>query len=267
MQPEIPAEAFEVFATGLDHPECIAFDRDGNLWAGGEAGQVYRIKPDGHVDEITNLGGFNAGLAFSRAGDLYVCNSRRGVVRVKTDGRHEVFADRAGEHRLVYVNFPAFASDGRLYVSDSGHWKKRDGCLLRFDPEGRGEVVAGPLGYANGLALSADERVLFMAESDTARIMRFELRGDGALGTPELYAESVGRMPDGLALAADGSLYVACYASDEIWRINTARKRALVAHDPFAIALNRPTNIAFRDKWMYVANLGRYTITRARIDR
>ena len=49
MNPEIPIDRFEVFASGLDHPECCAFDRDGNLWAGGEAGQIYRIDPTGKV--------------------------------------------------------------------------------------------------------------------------------------------------------------------------------------------------------------------------
>jgi hypothetical protein len=37
----------------------------------------------------------------------------------------------------------------------------------------------------------------------------------------------------------------------------------MYAHDPCAILLSRPTNIAFRDGMIYVANLGRYTITRA----
>src|SRR5437667_64429 len=46
MTPEIAIEKFEVFARDVDHSECIAFDRDGNLWAGGEGGQVYCITPD-----------------------------------------------------------------------------------------------------------------------------------------------------------------------------------------------------------------------------
>ena len=50
--PEIPTDRFDVFASGLDHPECCAFDRDGNLWAGGEAGQLYRIDPAGKVETV-----------------------------------------------------------------------------------------------------------------------------------------------------------------------------------------------------------------------
>ena len=65
MTPEVPIEAFELFATNVDHPECVAFDRSGNLWAGGEAGQIYRISPEGKVELITSLGGFCAGVAFS----------------------------------------------------------------------------------------------------------------------------------------------------------------------------------------------------------
>jgi sugar lactone lactonase YvrE len=31
----------------LDHPEGVAVDRDGNVWCGGERGQIYRLDPDG----------------------------------------------------------------------------------------------------------------------------------------------------------------------------------------------------------------------------
>jgi len=34
------------------------------LWAGGEAGQIYRISPDGNAQLVTTMGGFCAGLAF-----------------------------------------------------------------------------------------------------------------------------------------------------------------------------------------------------------
>jgi gluconolactonase len=268
-QPEIPIERFEVFASGLDHPECLAFDRDGTLWAGGEAGQVYRIDPFGRVQTVTTLGGFNGGIAFSPLNQaLYVCNPSLGLVRVTADGKHEVFATAAQGHALVCPNYPIFDRRGRLYVTDSGTWKKRNGALVRFEPDGRGRVLGGPFGYANGLALADDERSLFMVESDTDRVYRFDLTAEGQLGPGEVYAESVGRLPDGLALDDAGNLYVACYASDEIWRIDRARQKALLAWDHFAILLGRPTNLAWggpNGDILYVANLGRYTITRAHL--
>src|SRR5262249_31681593 len=136
-EPEIPIERFEVFATGLDHPECLAFDRDGRLWAGGEAGQVYRIDPSGQVQTIATLGGFSGGIAFSpRDPSLYVCNPSLGLVRVDADGRHQVFARGAEGLTMVCPNYPVFDHRGRLYVTDSGTWKKHNGYLLRFEPDG-----------------------------------------------------------------------------------------------------------------------------------
>lgn len=269
MLSEIPIDRFEVFAAGLDHPECCAFDRDGNLWAGGEAGQIYRIDAGGKVETLANVGGFCAGLAFPPDDSaLFACVAGVGVVRVAKDGQHQLFASHAGSHKIVAANYPLFNRHGQLYVTDSGNWMNRNGHLLRFDPNGNGEVLAGPFGYANGLALTADERHLFTVESDTDSILRFEVRPTGELSEPEKYAEQVGRLPDGLALDADASLYVCCYASDEIWRITPDRQKTLLAHDRWGILLGRPTNLAFGGKnfdEIYVANLGRYTITHAQL--
>src|SRR3954468_4192128 len=174
MEPEIPTEQFEIFANGLDHPECCAFDRDGNLWAGGEAGQVYRIDPTGRVQTVANVGGFCCGVALAPDDSaIFICVSGVGVVRVSKNAEHDGFASSAGGDKIIAPNFLLFDNAGRLYVTDSGNWMKRNGRLLRFDANGAGVVLAGPCGYANGLALSADEKTLFMVESDTDSILRF----------------------------------------------------------------------------------------------
>src|SRR4051794_20403641 len=122
---------FEIFASGLDHPECLAFDREGNVWAGGEAGEVYCINPAGAVKTVATLGGFNSGVAFSPIdGSLYVCNAKLGIFCVEADGRHSVFATHVGEERIACPNYPVFDRRGRMYVTDSGKWKERNGRLL-----------------------------------------------------------------------------------------------------------------------------------------
>lgn len=270
MTPEIPIKQFEVFASGVDHPECIAFDRQGDLWAGGETGQIYRISSDGKVHLVTTLGGFCAGLAFSPDDELFVCNPALGIVHVPLSGEFEIFATHVDEQKIICPNYGVFDSSGNYYITDSGNWKKNNGFLLRFTPDGKGQILGGPFGYANGLALSADEKFLFMVESNTDSVFRFEIREDGSVKAPETYATECGRFPDGLTLDAAGNLYVCCYASDEIWRINPAREKTLFAWDRNAILLGSPTNMAFGGKdfdELFIANLARTTITRAKIGR
>jgi sugar lactone lactonase YvrE len=109
--------------------------------------------------------------------------------------------------------------------------------------------------------MSPDETSLYMAETDTNRVWRFSVTD----GKHDVFAERVGRMTDGLAFDAAGNLYASCYASDDLHRITAAGQVELFAHDPCAILLSRPTNLAFRDGYVYVANLGRTTITRAKL--
>ncbi|HZZ43010.1 MAG TPA: SMP-30/gluconolactonase/LRE family protein [Tepidisphaeraceae bacterium] len=269
MKPVIAVEEISVYATGLDHPECLAFDRGGWLYAGGEAGQVYRVKPGGgEAEEICRLGGFSGGVAFTPDDEeLVVCNPLLGLVMVKRDGSHRVLATHAGEHKMICPNYAVFGKDGSLYVTDSGNWKKGNGRVMRFKG-GRGEVVSGLLGYANGLAIST-ENILFMVESDTNSIKNFQILGDGSLGEVAHFAGEVGRLPDGLAMDEGGNLYASCYASDDVHRFSgDGGKREWLAHDPFGIVLSRPTNMAFGGEAgdeMFFANLGRTTITKVRV--
>ena len=256
MAPEIPIERFEIYANGLDHPECLAFDDEGQLWAGGEAGQVYRITPEREVRTVADLGGFCAGVAWSPHGDLWVCNAATGILRVTSDGRWTVFAKD-----MICPNYGLFDARGNYWVTDSGNWKKRNGRLLRFSAEGARDVVLDGFGYTNGLALTADGRTLYMVESDTDRVFAVS----PATGAAAVFAENVGRLPDGLALNGTGELFASCYASDDIYRIGPDGMAKLYAYDRWAILLSRPTNLTFRDGWLYVANLGRTTITRAKV--
>lgn len=93
----------EIFASGLDHPEGLAFDRDGVLWAGGEAGQIYRIdsngfQPDGASEVMVEGMGYVNGLCFDGDGTLYIAESdSRRVVRL--DG--SVVAGEVGSRRTA----------------------------------------------------------------------------------------------------------------------------------------------------------------------
>jgi gluconolactonase len=264
---EIKLEQFETYADGLDHSEDLAFDREGILWAGGEAGQIYRIPEKGKVEEVTNIGGFCLGLTFSARDELFVCNAKLAtIVRVQKNGKSDRFADSVGSRKLVQPNYSVFDSQGNLYVSDSGQWSHSSGCIIRFDISGKGTMFLDPpQPFPNGLALSQDERFLFIAQSHTDDVLKVEIRPDGTAGQQEVYATGLERIPDGLAFDVLGNLYVSCYASDNIFRVTPDRNVSVLAYDRAGTILARPTNIAFggpSNEYLYVANLGRWHINR-----
>lgn len=267
---EISVDQFETYVDGLDHSEDLAFDSEGILWAGGELGQVYRIPEKGRVEEVTCVGGFCLGLTFSATDELYICNAKLGcVIKVQKNGKSNLFAESVGSHKLKLPNYGVFDSSGNLYVSDSGDWAKSSGCIVRFDSRGHGKVfLEGPQPFPNGLALSADEHFLFVAQSHTDDVLQIEIREDGAAGDREVYAAGLERVPDGLAFDAAGNLYVSCYASDNIFRVSPEREVRLLAYDRAGTTLARPTNMAFGGPGgdeLYVANLGRWHISRVKL--
>lgn len=267
MRPLIPLARFRTFAEGLDHPEGLAFDADGILWAGGELGQIYRIGPKGHVREISRMSGFCLGLTFSRVQELYVCNCKLpALVRLNRRGCVLDSWDRCGGRKFKTPNFSVFDSEGNLYFSDSGDWAEANGCVYRLRRNGRVEMFAGPFAFANGLALSADERFLYVVQSSRDNVVEIEIRSDGSAARPKVYASGLARVPDGMAFDAAGNLYVTCYASDNVYKVSPRGKVQLLAYDPAGTMIARPTNVAFGGPnfdQMFLANLGRWHVCRA----
>lgn len=261
--PLYPISEVRIFASGLDHPEGVAADASGNIYAGGEAGQVYRIAPDGKaVDLIASTGGFCLGITLDARGSIFVCDwGRRAVLRVTSRGEVEAVVTSVAGAKLINPNFSVFDSHGNLYFSDSGEWKKANGAIYRVAADGAASVFSpGPFHFANGLALDAGEKFLYVVESNLDRVLRVEILGDGRSGNPEVFAEGLERVPDGMAFDHEGNLYVTTYATNCIYRVRTDGRVELLCHDPENLALCQPTNCAFGGPnfdQLYVANLGR----------
>ena len=159
----IPPGRTRILAAGLDHPEDVAWAADGNLYAGGEDGQVYRIAPDGSGAEvIAHLRGrFLLGVTAHPDGSLLLCDSTRGeVLRLDIETRKTaIWTASASGQPLRCPNYLSLLPDGSAVLTDSGDIDAPNGCLVHVPAKG-GEGVRlsiGPMYYPNGCALLDDD--------------------------------------------------------------------------------------------------------------
>lgn len=239
------------------------------MWAGGEAGQLYRINPAGAVEQAAMLGGLCLGITVSPEGDLWVCNAGlQSLMRVGRDGKLLESVTTTAGRKLINPNHSVFDRAGNVYFTDSGTWDGADGYVYRLDADDTGEIVSGPFCFPNGIALSDDERSLFVAESQTDSVLRIAIDPNGHAGAVQTYAGDLARIPDGIVLDEQGNLYVMCYASDAIYRVSPARDVELLVYDREATRIARPTNAAFggpNHDDLFIANFGRWHISRLHI--
>lgn len=262
----IELERFQVLADGLDHPEGVAVGPDGAIYAGGEAGQIYQISPHGGVTQIASTQGFVLGLCLDAAGNVYACDQQRhAVVRVHPDGSTCTYASGTPERPMRVPNFPVFAADGTLYVSDSGTWDEHDGCVWQVGPDGTCTVLDADLAsFPNGLALSGDGRHLYCVLSNGPSVVRVALT-QATTARVDTVVELPGHVPDGIALDADGGLWIACYAPDVLLR-HHAGVLERIAYDPRRVVLASPTNVAFcgaQRRTLLVGSLARWHVATA----
>jgi gluconolactonase len=250
--------ATEVLVEGLDHPEGVAWDpATGVLWAGGEDGQLYRVDVDARTwEEAPRAPGFVLGLAVDEQSRIVICCSGTGALCVLADGAVSKLHDG-----FTLPNYPAFAPDGTLYFSDSGRWGADNGKVFRLSKSGELECFSESLPhFPNGCAVTPDGRWLWMVESYSPTVNRFDL----ATGEVEEVTRLDGTVPDGIAFTDDGGVIVSCYRPDRIVHIARDGQVEVIAEDPQGTLLAAPTNIVFvgkgRDR-LVSANLGRWHLT------
>jgi sugar lactone lactonase YvrE len=276
VEPILPLERASVFVDGtvgdvrLKHPEGVAVDRAGNIWCGGETGELYRIAPDGSRFEIVaSTGGFTLGLAFDEQGSLYSCDlAHKAVFRFDPATGALARFTPADVAPAGAFNYPVVdARRNCLYVSDSHPPDVPGPGVWRFDlSSGEGGPWYGvPTNFANGMALSLDRGTLYLIETFARRVVRIPILPDGAAGTAEIVVEGIERLPDGLAFDVEGNLYVSCYEPSRLFRLSPAGRLELLIDDPEAHTMCHPTNCAFRGTELFTANLGRWHITRIEV--
>src|SRR5438876_10620621 len=92
-------DAVEIFGKGVMKAEGVVIDKAGNAWGGGRNGTVYKVSPEGKVQEVAQLpsGSIPNGVTLDRAGNFVYCDlGKKAMMRLSPDGKVSMIADRVG---------------------------------------------------------------------------------------------------------------------------------------------------------------------------
>lgn len=217
-------------------PEHVLTGPDGLLYVALLSGAILQMRPDGSQQHVyVHTKGRVLGMAFDASGNLIAADAMRGLLLIRPDKQVQVLAQEFQGQPLRYPNAVVVAKDGQIYFTDaSQRFAPKDydgtfhasvldilehsatGRVFRFDVQTRQlELVAQGLCFANGLALSADERSLYVAETGEYRVWKIarkaqalNLRKKTDPGLARLVLRDLPGYPDNLMRGRDGRIWL-----------------------------------------------------------
>jgi sugar lactone lactonase YvrE len=181
--------------------------------------RIMKWTPDGQVTTFREPSHDTNGLTLDRQGRLIACEqANRRVSRTEKDGTIVSVAERFNGRRLNSANDVVVRSDGSIYFTDPNFADPpyRDEQELpyqgvfRVSPDGRLSLLVDDFVQPNGIALSPDEKTLYVDDSNRGHIRAFDVRADGTLGNGRLFAplKSQGNWgADGMKVDVEGNVY------------------------------------------------------------
>lgn len=236
-------------AKGFDHPEGVCVDPAGQIYCGGEAGQIYRVTGTGG-QVVAHLPGFVLGLAADADGRIFAIDAGERCIWIvdPNTGVFSAFSTGGGARSdFITPNFGCFGPDGSYYLSDSGIWGERNGRIWVIKPcEGPDSVLTSEVrNFPNGVCLSPDAESLYVVESLPPALCEVNLASKTRPAPHRTLCRLPGIVPDGLTLCSDGSVIVSCYRPDALIRWSHTDGLEVIAQDPHGTLLVAPTNAAF----------------------
>lgn len=244
-------DGIKIIAEGLLFPEGPVAMRDGSvLVVEIRGGTVRRVSPDGTLSLVADCGGGPNGAAIGPDGALYVCNNGGSsyipgqvlsagpaadytggsIQRVDlATGECRVLYDSCNGHRLSAPNDLVFDREGGFYFTDMGKKLARTrahGGLYYAHADGSGiSELAYHLQQPNGVALSPDDKTVYVAETDSSRLWAFDIERPGVIRKGKTPPPHGGRLVcglpgyqgfDSMAVDARGNICVATLTTGHI---------------------------------------------------
>jgi gluconolactonase len=199
------------------------------LWRPGTFGAKVALKPSGYTGQTPRTGepGSN-GLVRDPQGRLVLMqHGDRRVARLEPNSEFKTLADRYDGKRFNSPNDGCYDSTGNFYFTDPPYGLEKGvddpareldfQGVYRIAKDGKLSLLTKEMSRPNGIALSPDEKTLYVANSDPQKAiwMAFPLKDEGTLGPGRVFADVtqlVGRpekkgLPDGMKVDARGNLF------------------------------------------------------------
>ena len=224
----LPGEGWQLVAEGYKFTEGPAANAKGEVFFNDiPNSKTYKIALNGGVTEFIADSKRGNGLAFGPDGTLYaVAMGEKKILAYHAGGKATVIAEG------IQANDIVVRQDGLLYITEP-NWTgvtTNTSRVWLIRPNGEKQVVDTGLKFANGVTLSPDQSLLYVADSRTHWVYSYQIAADGALKHKQRYyhlhvpdtADDSGA--DGMRVDRDGRLYVATrmglQVCDQAGRVN-----------------------------------------------
>ena len=266
-------------AVGVKRPEDVVVARDGTVWLSDQTSACARLNSDGSITRVGRAGGAPNGINMDRQGRILIANfggpeDGHGPLQ-RLDpltGEVELVVAALNGRVLFGCNYPLIDGQDRIWCSHStwgsldAAWDGQDdGLVFRVDADGTVTVVAEGIKFANGMAFDAGEKHLYVCQTTSCDIVRYEIRADGSLGPAQAYGPSLGlthqqvqaRRPvtpalrgqlgatDGCGFDQDGNLWVTLVLANKVVAITPHGEVVTVLSDATGQLMHSPTNVSW----------------------
>ncbi len=208
----VPGEEWQLVSEGHKFTEGPAANAQGEVFfTDMTSGKTHRVGADGKVSEFIADTKKAGGQAFGPDGRLYaVAGGTSQILSYGPDGQPKIVAEGFKGNDLVV------AHNGNIYATDPLSVKGETSQVWLIRPDGTKQVVdSGAVRFSNGIALSPDQSLLYVADHRSHWVYSYQVQPDGTLlnrqryywlHTPDADDQSYA---DGMRVDRDGRLYVA----------------------------------------------------------
>ena len=216
----IESEVPEHLASGFEFTEGPLWYSSGYwVFVDIRTSRIYKLEPGGEPEVIRENSDQSNGMTFDMQGRLLICEMEsRQLNRWEDDGSFTIVADRWNGKRLNRPNDVVCASDGSIYFTDPSlrmepyEKEQRFNGVYRVAPDGTLNPVITDFEFPNGLALSPDERILYVANSRPDMFIKaYDVQPTGSVTNGRIFAdlklEGLEGIPDGFKVDVEGRVY------------------------------------------------------------